>query len=119
MKKYIFKYYFLTTILIPLLGIILALTGDRSKTLKAFCNRYCHNRGCPHDTFLPDIIASSNGGYFGSVVKWLKIVGNDIELILGINSGGYLIANLLIFCLLIPMIHIIFLVLNIKLASKE
>ena len=111
-------YYTIVTIIIPILGIIIGLAGDRSGKLKETCNRYCHNRGCPHETVLPDYITSSNG-YFGDIVRGLKDIGSVIESSLNINAGGYLIANLLIFCFIIPLVHILFRTINIYLLGEK
>jgi hypothetical protein len=117
MKKLVIRYYVFITFILPTLGIMLAFAGDSSRNLKSTCNRYCHNKGCPHDPILPDYITSTDG-YFGDIVRWLKLVGTEIESLLSISSGGYLIANLLLFCILIPVIHIILGIINIKLAGK-
>lgn len=111
-------YYILITIIIPAIGIIIGLSGDKTKILKDTCNRYCHNKGCPHETILPDYI-SGNNGYFGDVIRLLKDAGGIIENILNINAGGYLIANLLIFCFIIPVIHILFWIINLHLIKDN
>ena len=94
------------------------MAGDRSANLKETCNRYCHNRGCPHETLLPDYITSSNG-YFGDIVRGLKDIGKVIESFLNINAGGYLIANLLIFCFAIPFVHIVLRTINIHFLGEK
>ena len=118
MSRGIRLYYTIITIVIPVLGIVVAMTGDRSTKLKDSCNRYCHNRGCPHETLLPDYITSSDG-YFGDIVRGLKDIGDGIEFFLNVNAGGYLIANLLIFCFIIPFMHIILRTINIYLSGEK
>ena len=117
MRKLVMLYYAFVTLIIPGSGVALALTSEQSYSLKDGCTRYCHNSGCPHDALLPDFI-TSNAGYFGDIVGWLHAVGRQIDGVLGMHGAGYGIINLLLFCIMVPVVHLTLASINIWLAGR-
>ena len=117
MRKLVILYYTFITLIIPGAGIALASTSEKTYALKEGCTRYCHNKGCPHDAVLPDFI-TSNSGYFGDVVRWLHAVGHQIDGLLGVSGAGYGIINLLLFCVMVPVVHLTLASFNIWLAGR-
>ena len=106
MRKIVF-YYFVTTVVIPFSGIFLAVTSKKNnRFLSNICTRYCHgNAGCKHDAVLPDIITADKYLY-GDIISGLFDIGEVLSSLLGINhTQGYELANLLIFCLAVPIVH--------------
>ena len=90
----------------PLSGITLALMSDRSKlyTVDA-CTRYCHDHGCHHDATLPDSLTSDDGLY-GQMMRAFFDAGDHLAI--GVDClGGYALANVLVFCALVPLVHVI------------
>jgi len=106
MRKIVF-YYFITTVVIPFSGIFLAVTSKKNdRFLSNICTRYCHgNVGCKHDAILPNIITSDEHLY-GDIIRGLFDIGEVLSSQLGISYAlGYELANLLIFCLAVPIAH--------------
>ncbi|MDP7112300.1 MAG: hypothetical protein QGH45_10060 [Myxococcota bacterium] len=62
------------------------------------CTRRCHDRGCPHDPWLPDLLASDEGLY-GATILALFEAGRATGLEVDV---GYGLANLVLFCAVWP-----------------
>ncbi len=62
------------------------------------CTRRCHDRGCPHDPRLPDVLTSDEGLY-GATIHALFEAGSSAGL--G-RQIGYGLANLVLFCAVWP-----------------
>jgi hypothetical protein len=62
------------------------------------CTRSCHDRGCPHDPWLPDLLASDEGLY-GHTIHALFEAGRST----GLEARtGYGLVNLVLFCAVWP-----------------
>lgn len=106
MRKIVF-YYFVTTMVIPFSGIFLAVASKKNdRFLSNICTRYCHGTGgCRHDAALPDIITADEHLY-GDIIRGLFDIGEVLSSLLEISYfQGYGLANLLIFCLAVPIAH--------------
>ena len=115
MKKLTLFYYFMVTILIPFSGIGLTLIiKDQESFLRETCTRYCHNHGCKHSPVLPELLTGDQYLY-GETINLLFQIGDGFSKFLPINRfEGYGLANLLIFCTLIPLLHFGFFFLTIR-----
>lgn len=106
--RFFFKtYYFFVTLFLPIAGILLAKKTEIEKVfLLKQCSRFCHDKGCLHGSLLPDFLAG-NTGLFGNTIEFLRKAGFALEE-LGLPLGtGYGAANLIIFCLIPPVLHLI------------
>ena len=100
-------YYLTVTFLIPVAGIIITIINNKvdKSYNKNICTRYCHDKVCKHDPVLPDNI-SSDTGFYGDVINSLFDIGNVFSNYLDITLfQGYTIANLLVFCVMVPIVH--------------
>ena len=92
---------------IPFSGIFLAVASKKNdRFLSNISTRYCHGTGgCRHDAALPDIITADEHLY-GYIIRGLFDIGEVLSSLLGISYfQGYGLANLLIFCLAVPIAH--------------
>jgi hypothetical protein len=107
MKRLTRLYYLLVTIVLPTIGIIFAAGAQSSRSfLENRCSRFCHDKGCLHDPILPRVL-SGDDGLFGNAIHFLFETGKIFENHMGFPVGtGYGAANLLIFCLFPPLLHI-------------
>ena len=114
-------YYSTVTFVAPVIGACIALFSDMSdKFSKHVCTRYCHgNGGCKHEPMLPDSIASDDGLY-GDVIRGLFDFGDVISSLTGVTyAEGYGLANLLIFCLAVPIAHFSLLLLTLAISRSK
>jgi hypothetical protein len=115
MKRFVKYYYLVVTLAIPFSGMLLALSSSYDNSyLKIACTRFCHNLGCVHGSVLPDFLIG-NDGLFGITINYLLLWGKFLQNNFHIPEGtGYGAINLIIFCLLIPAIHLFFIIVNLK-----
>ena len=106
MRTVTWFYYFIVTVLIPFSGITLTfLVKDTNVFLRETCTRYCHSHGCKHPPVLPKFLTGDQYLY-GDTIHFLYQLGEGFRLFLPISRAeGYGLANLLIFCILVPSIH--------------
>ena len=105
MKRLI--YYTTVTIILPAVGVLVTLANNSvdKNYKKDICTRYCHDRVCDHTPALPESIASDEG-FYGNVINSLFDIGGIFSSVLDITLfQGYTIANLLVFCVVVPVVH--------------
>lgn len=121
MRKLVILYYAFFTLILPVSGIGLAYFSNKNNSYDASaCTRYCHNAGnCKHDPVLPDYIAGDDG-YYGNAIDALFSLGDKLAAIGDLTRfEGYGLANILVFCIIIPLLHFVFMAITFYLISKK
>jgi len=114
-------YYVFVTIALPAAGVLLALKAETNNDFSSqTCTRYCHgNGGCKHLPVLSDSI-SSDEGFYGTVIDSLFYLGDIISKLVGVSYyEGYGLANILIFCITVPLVHFVLMILTFKKRGKN
>lgn len=75
-------------------------TSTSTKLDPEHCSWYCHNRDCPHEARLPAVLTSDDGA-FGKTIEALAASGRATGI-------GYQGMNVLIFCVLWPIVTYFF-----------
>ena len=120
MKRAILLFYVFVTLVLPAAGVFITRSVPTLKRHNPeFCTMHCHDRTCNHKPLIADARITSDTGLFGQAIAKLSAAGKKIAKSLGVSSfEGYGIANLLIFCVGVPVLHVFLMILNFSLASR-